>query len=138
MKRVTFVMLLVVSFSVAVFNTTYAGSDDDLVPFSEEELKTFLSDKTYPVGGKNLKKSKGAFYFHADGTLDVLWKGKKETTTWAVEDDSKFCYTVLMFGPRECLRLLKNVKHGGYVQFYEKKKRILKEGAIVAGKQKPF
>ena len=78
MKRVTFVMLLVVSFSVAVFNTTYAGSDDDLVPFSEEELKTFLSDKTYPVGGKNLKKSKGAFYFHADGTLMYCGKERRK------------------------------------------------------------
>jgi len=112
-----------------------AADDSSLKPFTLGELKTFLSDKSYPTGGTTLKNGKGAFYFHANGTLDAIWKGSKETTTWTVEDKSKFCYTLEMFGPKECIQLMKNTKDGGYVQIYGSKKRDLAADSIVSGKQ---
>lgn len=132
MKRMSIKIILLAAFSFSMHTPGFAG---DLVPFTDEELNSFLSDKSYPIGGQTLGKSKGAFYFHSDGTLDALWKGKKETTTWKVEGDSKFCYTLKMFGERECLRLVKDVKTGGYVQFYGNKKRKIAKDAIVSGKQ---
>ena len=129
------IMLTILLSGVFISSAISPGLAGDLVPFSDEELKSFLSDKSYPIGGKTLGKSKGAFYFHSDGTLDALWKGKKETTTWKVEGDSKFCYTLKMFGERECLRLVKDAKTGGYVQFYGKKKRKMEKNSIVSGKK---
>ena len=111
------------------------AASDKFEEFSADELREFLSDKTYPMGGKTLKKSKGAFYFHADGSLDAIWKKKKEQTKWTVESGSKFCYNLKMFGGKECIQLLKNNKEGGYVHIFDGKKRMLAEDAIVIGKQ---
>ena len=132
MKYLSTNLFFIAALSFSSISPALAG---DLVPFTDEELKTFLSDKSYPVGGNTLAKSKGAFYFHSDGTLDALWKGKKETTTWKVEGDSKFCYKLKMFGPRECLQLVKNTKTGGYVQIFDNKKRKLAADSIVTGKK---
>ncbi|MEH6496829.1 MAG: hypothetical protein V7740_13865 [Pseudomonas marincola] len=125
-------ILGVISFAGA--NNAIAD-DGDLKPFTTDELKMFLSDKSYPTGGTTLKNGKGAFYFHGNGTLDAIWKGTKETTKWTVEDKSKFCYTLEMFGPKECIQLMKNTKDGGYVQIYGSKKRNLAADSIVSGKQ---
>lgn len=130
LMSVRIVVLAALVFIVAP--SVFAG---DLEKFTDDELKSFLSDKSYPIGGDSLGSSKGAFYFHSDGALEAIWKGKKETSSWKVEGDSKFCYTLQMFGPRECLQLLKDVKTGGFVQVYGSKKRKLAREAIASGKQ---
>ena len=132
MKNLPIKTLLIAVLSFFIISTSFAA---DQVPFADGELKKFLSNKSYPLGGNTLGKSKGAFYFHPDGMLDALWKGKKESTTWKVEKGSKFCYTLKMFGERECTQLLKDVKTGGYVHVYGDKKRKLAKNAIVSGKQ---
>ncbi len=127
---------LAIVWAIGLTGVNNAIADDgDLKAFTTDELKTFLSDKSYPTGGTTLENGKGAFYFHANGTLDAIWKGTKETTTWTVEDKSKFCYTLEMFGPKECIQLMKNTKDGGYVQIYGSKKRDLAADSIVSGKQ---
>ena len=127
-----FKTLLITVLSFLIISTSFAA---DQVPFTDIELKKFLSNKSYPLGGNTLGQSKGAFYFHPDGKLDALWKGKKETSTWKVEGGSKFCYTLKMFGARECTQLLKDNKTGGYVHVYGGKKRMLAKNAIVLGKK---
>jgi hypothetical protein len=99
------------------------------IAFTQEELTQFLSEKTYPLG----KAGEGAFYFHADGTLDALWKGKMETSTWTTNDNSEFCYELKMFGGRECIQLKKKGDKK-IVHIYYGKKRVLKRSQIVEGK----
>ena len=124
--------LLITGLTLLTISASFAA---DQVPFTDSELKKFLTNKSYPLGGDRLGQSKGAFYFHPDGKLDALWEGKRETSTWKVEGGSKFCYTLNIFGPRECTKLLKDVNTGGYVHVYGNKKRKLAKNAIVTGKQ---
>ena len=132
MKLMSVRIVVLAALAVFVAPSVFAG---DLEKFTDDELKIFLSDKSYPIGGDSLGSSKGAFYFHSDGVLDAIWKGKKEMSSWKVEGDSKFCYTLKMFGPKECLQLLKDDKTGGFVQVYDNKKRKLAKDAIASGKQ---
>ena len=132
MKSLPIKTVLIAVLSFFIISTSFAV---DQIPFADGELKKFLSNKSYPLGGNTLGNSEGAFYFHPDGRLDALWKGKKETTTWKVEQGSKFCYTLKIFGGRDCTTLLKDIKTGGYVHVYGDKKRKLAKNAIVSGKQ---
>ena len=131
MKHVSKKIILLVALSMSIINPSFASE----VPFKDVELKNFLSGKSYPIGGNTLGKSKGAFYFHPNGILNILWKGKNETTTWKVEGNSKFCYTSKIFGQRECIRLVKDSGTGGYVHIYDGDKRNLAKNSIVTGKQ---
>jgi len=133
MKHLQVILLSCICF-IPLSTVSQAADKADLVPFSNDELKSFLSGKSYPLGGNSWKNNKGAFFFHADGTLDAIWKGKKETSSWSVKNDSWFCYTLKMWGAKECMQLLKNAKTEGYVQLYDNKPRKFKKGVIVAGK----
>jgi len=42
---------LLTAFSLSIINPSFAG---DLVPFTDVELKNFLSGKSYPIGEKTL------------------------------------------------------------------------------------
>jgi hypothetical protein len=96
--------------------------------FQQDELRTFLTGKTYPLGDNDR-----AFYFHEDGRMDAIWKGQRETARWEKTADSAFRYSLKMFGGRECIRLLKR-DDGSYVHVFEGKRRALSADAIKEGK----
>ena len=105
------------------------------VAFTETELQTFLTGKTYPMGGADLSSSRGAFYFGESGRLLAEWEGQTEESTWSVADGSRFCYDLDMFGGSECVKLLKNPETGGYIHVFDGNRRILDADAIVEGNQ---
>jgi hypothetical protein len=114
------------------------GSSDSSaqsVKFGKSQLESFLTGKTYPIGGSNLSSSKGALYFGENGDLLAEWEGQTERSSWSVEDGSQFCYELQMFGGSECVTLLKNPETGGYVHVYEGERRNLAADAIVEGNQ---
>lgn len=115
--------------------TAQAGSNIETEKMTKSEIEEVLVGNTYPLGGNTLKKSKGAFYFESEESLKLKWKGTKDSGSWAANDKSEFCYTVALFGGKECITLLINKTDGGYVHIFEGKKRYLAEGAIEQGNQ---
>ncbi len=128
MNKILVIFYLIFFFS----STTFAGSDD-VEKMTKSEIEDLLVGKTYPLGGKTLKKSKGAFYFSSVNELLIIWKGKKGTGTWAANDKSKFCYTQTLWAGKECIMLMKNKKDGGYLHIFDGKTRKLDDNAIEQG-----
>ena len=128
MKKILRIIFLVLFFSPASF----AGSDD-AEKMTKSEIEALLVGNTYPLGGKNLKKSKGAFYFSSVNDLEIIWKGKKGTGTWAADDKSQFCYTQTLWAGKECIMLKRNKKDGGYLHIFDGQTRKFKDGVIEQG-----
>ena len=128
MKKILGIFFLIFFFSPASF----AGSDD-VEKMTKSEIETLLVGNTYPLGGKTLKKSKGAFYFSSVNDLVIIWKGKKGTGTWAADDKSQFCYTQTLWSGKECIMLKRNKKDGGYLHIFDGQTRKLKDNAIEQG-----
>ena len=62
-----------------ISTTVFAESKIETEKLTKAEINSVLIDHTYPLGGKELKKSKGAMYFSSDGTLELIWEGKRGT-----------------------------------------------------------
>jgi hypothetical protein len=96
---------------------------------SQPELEKVLINRTYPLGGNTLKQSKGAMYFSAYGTFEIVWEGAKGKGKWKADNNSRFCYTQSLWEGEECITLLRNNEKGGFVHIFEGNKRMLEDGA---------
>ena len=65
--------------------------------------------------------------------LEIIWKGKKGTGTWAADDKSQFCYTQTLWAGKECIMLKRNKKDGGHLHIFDGETRKLKDGVIEQG-----
>lgn len=113
-----------------LFLVPQGAKAEDGRPFTETELQTLLVGKTYPLG----KNGEGAFYIQNDGKLAAIWKGKKENSRWTISGGNKLCYSLRMFGGRECLSFLK-INSKEFYQVYNGKRRKMKVSSIRNGKQ---
>ncbi|MCH9746687.1 MAG: hypothetical protein K0U57_01480 [Alphaproteobacteria bacterium] len=116
-----------------ISTTVFAESKIETEKLTKAEINSVLIDHTYPLGGKELKKSKGAMYFSSDGTLELIWEGKRGTGKWKAESKSRFCYSQTLWSGKECITLLRNKTDGGFIHVFEGQTRVLKEGAIEKG-----
>jgi hypothetical protein len=131
-------MKIIKYFTVAAFiisNACAVNAADKTEKLSKSELEKVLINHTYPLGGKTLKKSKGAMYFTDNGKLEIVWEGAKGKGKWKADNKSRFCYTQSLWGGRECITLLRNNEDGGFVHIFDGKKRMLVEGAIEKGRK---
>ena len=94
---------------------------------SKVELQSILVGHTFPF-------SKGGMYFISDTEATVHWDGKSEDTNWYATDDSKFCYTVKLFGGEEECLGLKRTPTGDYLREFEGKNIPVKAENIKEGK----
>ena len=131
-------MKIIKYFTVAAFiisNACAVNAADKTEKLSKSELEKVLINHTYPLGGKTLKKSKGAMYFTDNGKLEIVWEGAKGKGKWKADNKSRFCYTQSLWGGRECITLLRNNEDGGFVHIFDGEKRMLVEGAIEKGRK---
>jgi len=93
---------------------------------SKPEIQTMLVGNTYPF-------SKGGIYLSSETEALAHWDGKTQEATWYATDDSRFCYTVEMFGGEECLELVQ-MEDGNYQQTYRDKetKKVKKVKTVLA------
>ena len=97
------------------------------VALTKMQLQELLINHTFPF-------PKGGMFFTSDTAATVHWDGKNEDTTWYATDDSKFCYTVELFGgAEECLGLRK-MASGDYLREFEGKTIPVKASDIKEGK----
>lgn len=118
-----------------VSNAYALNAADKTEKLSKSELEKVLINHTYPLGGNTLKKSKGAMYFSADGTFEIVWEGAKGKGKWKADNKSRFCYTQSLWGGKECITLLRNNEEGGFVHVFDGEKRMLEDGAIEKGRK---
>lgn len=96
--------------------------------FSKTEVQNLLVGKTYPLGG-----GKGAMYVGANGTMDVTWEGKTETTKWKVKNNGRICFNLKMFGGNDCIAFEK-IDAETFYHVYDGEKRKMKYSDLKAGK----
>lgn len=131
-------MRIIKYFAVAVFivsNACAVNAANKTEKLSQPELEKVLINHTYPLGGNTLKQSKGAMYFSADGTFEIVWEGAKGKGKWKADNNSRFCYTQSLWDGEECITLLRNNEKGGFVHIFEGNKRMLEDGAIEEGRK---
>jgi hypothetical protein len=130
MKKFILGMLAVVALSAFAVNAA-----EKTEKLSKSDLEKVLINHTYPLGGETLKKSKGAMYFSANGTFEIVWEGAKGKGKWKADNKSRFCYTQSLWGGKECITLLRNNEDGGFVHIFDGQKRMLEDGAIEKGRK---
>jgi hypothetical protein len=130
MKKFILGMLAVVALSAFAVNAA-----EKTEKLSKSDLEKVLINHTYPLGGETLKKSKGAMYFSANGTIEIVWEGAKGKGKWKADNKSRFCYTQSLWGGKECITLLRNNEDGGFVHIFDGQKRMLEDGAIEKGRK---
>ena len=76
--------------------TTEEEVGSDARRFTGSELRTYLADKTqvWPEGG-------GAYYA-ANGALQTLWQGERNSGTYSVSEDGMLCWHIAEWGEQPC------------------------------------
>ncbi|ATG36151.1 MULTISPECIES: hypothetical protein [Phaeobacter] len=88
--------------------------------FSKKEVRKLLIGNTYPLGRNN----EGAMYVKPDGTMDVVWEGKTETTAYKLRSRGRICYELKMFGETECIGFEKIDGESFYQVFGDAKRKM--------------
>ena len=99
--------------AIVASNIFSANAADKTEKLSKSELEKILINHTYPIGGRTLKKSKGAMYFSTNDAMKIVWQGAKGTGKWKADNKSRFCYTNSLWSGKECITLLRNNEDGG-------------------------
>ncbi|UWQ59725.1 hypothetical protein K3722_06250 [Leisingera caerulea] len=97
--------------------------------FSKKEVRKLLTGNTYPLG----KNNEGAMYVKPDGTMDVIWEGQTETTTYKLRSRGRICYELKMFGGAECIGFEK-IDEQSFYQVFGTTKRKKQYSEIRPGK----
>ena len=82
------------------------------------------------VSGKTEKWTKGGGYYGSNGTLEVVWEGKRLSGPYTIADDGEVCYNVETWG-KECHFYMN--EGGKVVMMYEGRNVGVKE--LMSGNQ---
>lgn len=98
--------------------------------FTKKEVRKLLVGNTYPLGASN----EGAMFVRDGRTMDVIWKGKTETTTYKLRSRGRICYELKMFGAAECIGFEK-IDGKSFYQVFGDKKRKRNYSEVLSGKR---
>jgi len=121
-KKSSLLFLIIMTFSIGVVVASTGK------PLNKAELQKILIGHTYPFS-----KGDGMYFSSADKAI-ISYQGKTENVKWHATNDSKFCYTAVVFGGKEeCIGLTRS-SDGNYVHDYYGKYRTINASKIKKGK----
>lgn len=120
-------LLLTMVFAGCATNGESKSRTANLSTLTKNELQQLLINHTFPL-------SKGGMFFSTESAATVNWDGQTEETTWYATDDSRICYTVVLFGGKEECLSLKRAPSGNYYREIDGKIIEVNASAIKRGR----